>query len=127
MKRHWKTNSEKLQRASKGSSGTTNATQAGPQMIPHRVTTLHLHIMFSSIKLITLGAALCKYHACCIVNSLTRRICGQKDQTDLQKPVQVHMASNKLELMSSVRTKLPVSEQHFPEAQIPRGLISSGT
>lgn len=73
-----------------------------------------------------LDAALCKYHTRCI-SSLTRITCGQKDQTDLQEPVQVSMASNKLELVSSVRTKLPVSEQHFPEAQVPRGLISSGT
>lgn len=37
------------------------------------------------------------------------------------------MASIKLELISSVITKLSVSEQHFPEARVPRELISSDT
>lgn len=86
---------------------------------------LHLHLMFTSTKLILLDAALCNYHKCCIVSSLTSRTCGQKEQRDLKEPVQIIPGSNKAELIPSVRTKLPVSvNSTSQEHQFQEGLLA---
>lgn len=127
-------------RASRDSSGISNATHAEcAQHIPHIKTTSAFasHVQFHRAHTVGCSTVQLSYIISYIhvawqvllqeefVGRKSREISKSQFKSGLQQGSIT--SSNKVEIIRWVRTKLPVSEQHFPGAPVPRGFISTGT